>query len=236
MKNTKCLARWPVGLFVAALVLFLSTGCKSTSCCDNTPATATVTPAAPPVAAAPTVPPTPAVPPVAATPAAPVPPAAAAVTQTATAPLPPVRIKAGPGDSFKDAEGNVWISERGFVEGETTERPDVQITNTTTPVIYQSERYSMSSFSYPVPNGKYTVKLHFCETYEGITGPGQRVFSFNVEGQEFKDFDIWVKAGGFLRALIVAVNVEVTDGKLDITFTPNVENPQINGIEILPNP
>jgi hypothetical protein len=39
-----------------------------------------------------------------------------------------------------------------------------------------------------------------------------------------------------LRAYVQIVNVEVTDGKLDISFTPNVENPQINGIEILPAP
>lgn len=234
MKNTKCLARWPVGLFVAALALFLFAGCKSTTSSSSAstaqpapapiPVATPAAPAAPPAAAAPAVPPAPAV----------VVPSAA-VASPAIVPA-PVRIKAGPGDSFKDAEGNVWVSERGFAGGDTTERPDVQITNSTTPVIYQSERYNMDSFSYPLPNGKYIVKLHFCETYEGITGPGQRVFSFNVQGQEFKDFDIWVKAGGFLRALIVPVNVEVNDGKLNITFTPNVEYPQINGIEILPNP
>jgi hypothetical protein len=60
------------------------------------------------------------------------------------------------------------------------------------------------------------------------------VFSFNVQGQDFKDFDAWVKSGGFLHAYIETVNVEVTDGKIHITFTPNVENPEINGIEILP--
>ena len=62
------------------------------------------------------------------------------------------------------------------------------------------------------------------------------MFSFNVEGQEFKDFDVYVKAGGALRAYIETVNVEVTNGKLDITFTPKEENPEINGIEILPAP
>ncbi len=45
---------------------------------------------------------------------------------------------------------------------------------------------------------------------------------------------MWAKAGGPLRAYVQTVNVEITDGKLDIFFTPNVENPQINGIEILP--
>jgi alcohol dehydrogenase (cytochrome c) len=92
----------------------------------------------------------------------------------------------------------------------------------------------MTSFAQPLPVGKYSVKLHFAETYEGITGPGQRVFSFNVEGREFKDFDVWVKAGGGLCAYVETVPVAITDGQLDITFTLNIENPQINGIEIIP--
>jgi alcohol dehydrogenase (cytochrome c) len=93
----------------------------------------------------------------------------------------------------------------------------------------------MTSFSENVPNGKYTVKLYFAETYEGISGPGERVFSFNVGGQnEFKDFDVWVKSGGAQRAYVVTVdNVEVTDGKLVITFAADVQSPEINGIEIL---
>ena len=92
----------------------------------------------------------------------------------------------------------------------------------------------MDSFSWPVPNGKYVVKLHFAETFEGITGPGERVFSFNVQGREFKDFDVWVKAGGSLKAYVETVPVEVTDGKIKVTFTPKVENPQICAIEIIP--
>lgn len=162
-------------------------------------------------------------------------PASAAVAQPAPTPkFLPVRIKAGSAAAFTDAEGKAWLAEQGFADGDTTARPDLKIANTKTPGIYLSERYSMTAFSYPVPNGKYTVKLHFCETFEGIEGPGQRVFSFNVEGHAFKDFDIWVKAGGPLRAYVETVNVDVTDGKLDITFTPNVENPQINGLEIIP--
>ena len=87
-----------------------------------------------------------------------------------------------------------------------------------------------------MPNGKYLVKLHFAETFEGINGPGERVFSFNVEGREFKDFDVWSKAGGPMRAYVESVSTEATDGVIRITFTPKVENPQINGIEILPQP
>jgi hypothetical protein len=145
-----------------------------------------------------------------------------------------IRIKAGAGSPFKDSSGNVWSADEGFSGGDTIERPDLSIANTPDPALYQSEHYGMDSFSYPLANGKYLVKLHFCETYDGITGPGQRVFSFNVEGQDFKNFDVWIKAGGALKAYVETVPVEITDGKLLITFTSNVENPQINGIEILP--
>ena len=94
----------------------------------------------------------------------------------------------------------------------------------------------MTAFSYPLSNGRYTVKLQFAETFEDITGAGQRVFSFNVEGREFKDFDVWVKAGGSQRAYVETVPVDITDGKLDITFTSKIQNPEINGIEIIPAP
>ena len=147
-----------------------------------------------------------------------------------------VRIKAGATSPVTNSTGMVWLADQGFNGGDTVERPDLSINNTTQPEIYRSERYGMDSFSWPLANGKYLVKLHFCETYEGITGPGQRVFSFNVQGHDFKDFDVWAKAGGPLTAYVETVPVEIKDGKLLITFTSNIENPQINGIEIIPQP
>ena len=149
---------------------------------------------------------------------------------------PTIRIKTGVTAALKDSAGNEWLADTGFADGDTIARPDLAIANTKDAAIYQAERYSMTKFSQALPNGKYVVKLHFAETYEGINGAGQRVFSFNVEGKEFKDFDVWVKAGGFARAYVETVPVEIADGKLDITFTPNIENPEINGIEILPAP
>ena len=60
------------------------------------------------------------------------------------------------------------------------------------------------------------------------------MFSFNIAGHEFKDFDPFAKAGGIFKAYVETVPVEITTGKLDITFTANVENPEINAIEIIP--
>lgn len=145
-----------------------------------------------------------------------------------------IRVNAGASSSLTDAGGVVWQPDQGFEGGDVIERPDLPIEDTKQPEIYRSEHYAMDSFSRKVPNGKYVVKLHFCETYEGITGPGERVFSFEVEGTAFKDFDVWKKAGGFARAYVESVPVEVADGQLDIKFTPNIENPQINAVEILP--
>jgi len=155
---------------------------------------------------------------------------AAPATQTV------IRIKAGTAVPWKDSQGNVWAADHGFTGGDTIERPEVTVTNTTEPGLYKSEHYSMESFSVPVANGKYLVKLYFAETYEGITGAGQRIFTWKLGEHEFKNFDVWAKAGGALKAYVESVPVEITDGKLLITFTAQTENPQINGIEIIPQP
>jgi enterochelin esterase-like enzyme len=160
-------------------------------------------------------------------------PAGAASSSTAPA-AKIIRIKAGRFEPVKDADGNVWLADQGFEGGQTIERPDLQIANTRSPDLYRAERYSMDSFSWSLPKGKYLAKLHFAETFEGISGPGQRVFSFNVQGKEFRDFDVYVKAGGFAKAYVETVPVEVTDGQLRITFTPKIENPQVCAIEIHP--
>jgi alcohol dehydrogenase (cytochrome c) len=108
------------------------------------------------------------------------------------------------------------------------------VAGTKDPGLFASEHFAMRAFSRKIPNGKYLAKLYFSETYEGIIGPGQRVFSYNVQGHEFRDFDIWAKAGGPYRAYIETVPVEVTNGEFRIVFTPKVENPAIKAIEIIP--
>lgn len=145
------------------------------------------------------------------------------------------RVNAGASQPFTDSAGNVWLPDQGFDGGDTIDRdPDTAIANTHDPALFLTEHYGMNFFSCKIPNGNYTVKLYFAETFEGITGPGQRVFSFNVQGHEFKDFDVWVKAGGPYRACVETVPVEVTNEVFRIDFTSQIENPEINAIEIIP--
>ncbi len=145
-----------------------------------------------------------------------------------------IRINAGAATPYTDPDGNLWLADQGFADGRTIDRGNLEIAGTKNPAIYRTEHHSMSAFSQPVPNGDYTVKLHFAETFPRITEKGQRVFSVKVEDKEIKDLDVLARAGAARTAWVETVPVTVTDGKLDIIFTPGVQNPEINGIEILP--
>lgn len=240
---------WSCGSLISAFTILLVVGCQSAKQESKpeavaAPATATA-PAAMPAAAPATTteatpPATPAAAPAATTEAAPAAApaatAAAAPAEAATASaLKAIRVDAGSDTNYVDSEGNVWLADQGFADGEVVTRDaDLPVANTKDPALYRTEHYDMTSFTEKVPNGKYTVKLHFAETYEDITGAGQRVFSFNVAGQEFKDFDVFVKAGGAQKAYVVSVDDEVTNGQVNVTFTANVQSPAINGIEIIP--
>jgi hypothetical protein len=93
----------------------------------------------------------------------------------------------------------------------------------------------MSAYKFTLPNGKYTVRLHFAETFEGITGEGQRVFSVSINDKTvLKDLDLYKETGTWKKPIVKEFKkVAVTDKKLVIGFTSNIENPEINGIEIL---
>ena len=146
-----------------------------------------------------------------------------------------VRINAGGFTPWTDSKGQVWSPDQGFEGGNTIDRdPNTVIAEATDPELFLTEHYSMNSFSCKLANGKYLAKLYFAETFEGITGPGQRVFSFTVQGNEFRNFDIWAKTGGPNRAYVETVPVAVTDGEFRIVFTRQIENPEINAIEIIP--
>jgi enterochelin esterase-like enzyme len=154
-----------------------------------------------------------------------------------------LRVNCGAFEPYTDKSGNVWAADQDFEAskawgadyGSTMDRVGAGVTGTDIAAIYETERYSMDAYKFKVPNGKYTVRLHFAETYEGITGPGERVFSVSVQGQEaLKDLDPFKAAGGALKPLVKQFKgVSVDNGQLVIGFTPNVENPQICGIEIL---
>jgi hypothetical protein len=148
-----------------------------------------------------------------------------------------VRVKAGASEPYTDPSGVRWSADTGFADGDTVARDaDMEIHNTKMPAFYRNEHFDMTSWSAKLPNGSYTVKLYFCETFDDVNAAGLRVFSFALPGHEVKNFDIFKEAGGFAKPITKTYeNVQVTNGKLTITFTAITQSPAINGIEVVPS-
>jgi hypothetical protein len=157
---------------------------------------------------------------------------------------PTIRINAGADHPITDVTGVKWEADRGFDGGLTNDRTELQVTGTKTPELYQTERYSMNYYNIKVPNGSYMLRLHFSEDYEGIGDASGRIFTYAVKDgsptagklvKEVKDFSPWKASGAQYKAYIDTVPINVTAEQISITFTAQVENPQINAIEIIPN-
>lgn len=111
------------------------------------------------------------------------------------------------------------------------------ISGTSTPAIYQTERWGQGTLTYalPVTNGQYTVVLHFAEVW--FTAPAQRVFDVSLESTRvLTAYDIFAKVGGN-AAIIETFPVSVSDGVLTLSLTSlnagGRDNPKISAIEVL---
>jgi hypothetical protein len=152
------------------------------------------------------------------------------------------RINCGYDKEHTDEEGNVWEPDTKYFgtdpnkDGRTVNRGDMEITYTTIPSIYRTERYffppdGRNMFSYPLLNGKYLVRLHFVETL-GVNR-GMRMQKMIIEGQETEVIDIVRAAGGVRMAVTRDYEVKIEDGELNIRFQQTAhDSALINGIEI----
>ncbi len=89
------------------------------------------------------------------------------------------------------------------------------------------------TWDFPVPAGTNTeVRLYFANRYTGTSSVGQRVFNVAIDGSNvLNNYDIVADAGdqtGTMKSFPVT-----SDGDIDISFTHAVENPLVNGIEII---
>jgi hypothetical protein len=146
------------------------------------------------------------------------------------------RVNCG-GDAYTDGLGRLWLGDRsfssggwGYVNGRTASATQ-PIAGTDDPVLYRSQRDSMSRYRFTAPDGRYNVVLRFAETYQ-YTAVGFRVFNVTIEDvQVLTKFDILATAGRY-RAVDRSFTAVVNDGVLDITFLSVVGPPSINAIEI----
>jgi Malectin domain len=113
---------------------------------------------------------------------------------------------------------------------------DATVPVSTQPDLFATERWGEQDWNFPVPAGRnVTVRLFFANQYDGTAQSGQRVFNVLIDGAtKLSNFDIVASAGnktGTMRAFPIA-----TDGDgIDVAFRAVVENPLVNGIEIIDN-
>jgi hypothetical protein len=159
------------------------------------------------------------------------------------------RVNCGGGD-YTDHNGEVWMADRHlsgdgfwgsrswtddypglppyFASQRETSEP---IAGTSDWALFQSFRYGLDKlvYSFPVQDGHYRVELYFAEPWLGRGGGmdcrGWRQFDVAMNGETvLKDLDIW-KEDGYSAALKKVVDVDVTGGKLVISF-PHVASGQ----------
>jgi Malectin domain/Calx-beta domain len=144
--------------------------------------------------------------------------------------------------------GPNWVADTTFlldpgsnsVSGFVAVDPGLTVPTTTPGTIFDTERYDAAGgtemqYGFAVAAGTYEVRLYMGNGFSGTAAPGQRVFDVALEGtvlSTLNDVDLSAKFGNQVGGMI-SNTVSVTDGTLNIQFLHMVENPLINGIEII---
>ena len=155
----------------------------------------------------------------------------------------PVRIRAGWPASWQDAAGQQWQGDSHFLGGNALVRSTnpARDNDSADVGLYASERWGHFSYAVPVADGRYRVKLKFCEGHygrhnTGIGGLGSRVFDVYCNGVALlRDFDIYKEAGREGRPIERTFSGirPTAQGKIVLTFVPVKGMACVNGIEIL---
>ncbi|HEX5013824.1 MAG TPA: carboxypeptidase regulatory-like domain-containing protein [Candidatus Limnocylindrales bacterium] len=144
-------------------------------------------------------------------------------------------INAGGAEYTDPATGVVYATDQSFFLGSfgyaggSTGSTATDIAGTTRDALYQDQRLDMSAYRFTVPNGIYQVDLNFAEI-EGAD-EGDRVFSVWLEGTGvMRNLDVVEASGGPNIAYDRTFLIEVTDGRLDISFDDVSGLPIVNAI------
>lgn len=124
-----------------------------------------------------------------------------------------------------------WTPEYGQTGGTLT-RFNTTIAGTTFDPLYQSVRFGPSfGYALEVPNGRYAVQIRAWEPVK--SAPGQRLMDVLLEGAvAIDDLDIFAEVGGNTAYVSPAVEVDVTDGVLDIDFQGVLAQALVSALEV----
>jgi hypothetical protein len=151
----------------------------------------------------------------------------------------PVRIVTGH-SLYRDSQGDVWLPDR-YSFGGRLSRYSGDVSNMPNGGLYEWQRIGHFRYVIPIAPGRaYTLKLYFHEPWFGahngnVGGVGSRVFDVACNGRTLlKGFDILAE-GGANTVIRIFPHIDPTaQGKIEITFTPVVNYPSVNALEIIP--
>lgn len=142
------------------------------------------------------------------------------------------------GEAFLGSGARFWDADRGFDGGSLFAVTDT-ILETADQDLYRTERWNdplqgVLRYAFPVPPGKYQVRLHFAEIWDGAFGEGKRVFDVNVNGGAVAQaLDIYARVGA-RKPFILEAQADAQEGKIAVEFANQVNHAKISGIEVLP--
>ncbi|MCW4466160.1 PKD domain-containing protein [Glutamicibacter sp. MNS18] len=104
--------------------------------------------------------------------------------------------------------------------------------------IYSSERWDPAggpqmAYNFPVQSGKNVeVRVYLADRCDCTVAPGSRVYHLDIEGERaFSNIDLNANPGHNIGT--VYTKQVVSDGNISLSFDHVVENPAVNGIEIV---
>ncbi len=104
------------------------------------------------------------------------------------------------------------------------------ITGANGSTLFKTERYGDFSYSLPLANGAYEVSLHLVELYWSANN--ERIINISVEGSAaLSRFDIHAEVGQN-TAYTKVVEVQVSDGAIDIDISGTVDNGTLSGFMV----
>lgn len=113
---------------------------------------------------------------------------------------------------------------KGRNGGNVAAFPNNPMADTEHDPLYQTVAYGMDAYRLKVPNGRYTVRLQFCEPHYNEVG--KRVFGVTLQGKKVIDsLDVFATVGQNRAIDYTFEAVEVSDGMLEIGFDSLVEYP-----------
>jgi hypothetical protein len=144
---------------------------------------------------------------------------------------------------YRDHLGRVWMPDQYFLSGRLSmgKMPIEHLDGAADPELYSKHRFGNFTYSIPVvESGKYTITLHFAETWftapNSLGGIGSRVFDVYCNGQTLmKNFDILKEASGIGNRPVVKVFHNIpssAQGKLNLTFVPTKNYAEVSAIEV----